>query len=421
MTDPYLVGDRVAYHRKRLGLSQVEFAALIDRSESWVSQVERGVRSVDRMSVLQSVADALGVTADELQGAATEDDDTGVAEDPEALETLRMVLTGHPTTSTILGTAQLAALTSEHLGTLREEHAKVWPMVHASQYGELAPVLAVLIPELERAVRSEGDPELIRSARELLTDTYQAAAAMLAKISETDAAWIAADRATFVAEKLADRAAFTAESIPSALAVAASLFRMAHVFLSLRLIDQAETIATDASEALEQRIATEPTSEALSLTGAFHLVLSIAAARDNARSKAMRHLSRAREIAETLGEDRNDYGTEFGPTNVALHAVGVAVELGDAGTALDLASAIDSSQLSPERQARYLLDLAQAHAVRRHTGDALRCLEEAERLTPEQTRAHRVARNVARDLIQLARSQPRPELREIAERFGVLP
>jgi hypothetical protein len=48
-------------------------------------------------------------------------------------------------------------------------------------------------------------------------------------------------------------------------------------------------------------------------------------------------------------------------------------------------------------------------------------LEEAERLTPEQTRTHRVARAVARDLIQLSGSRPRLELRELAERFGVLP
>ena len=48
-----------------------------------------------------------------------------------------------------------------------------------------------------------------------------------------------------------------------------------------------------------------------------------------------------------LGEDRDDYGTEFGPTNTALHAVAVAVELGDAGPALDLA---DSTRPSTCRQ-----------------------------------------------------------------------
>ena len=56
-----------------------------------------------------------------------------------------------------------------------------------------------------------------------------------------------------------------------------------------------------------------------------------------------------------------------GPTNVALHAVSVAVELGDAGHALDLARGVASGDLSPERQARYLIDVAQAQANRRRS------------------------------------------------------
>jgi hypothetical protein len=73
---------------------------------------------------------------------------------------------------------------------------------------------------------------------------------------------------------------------------------------------------------------------------------------------------------------------------VALHAAGVAVELGDAGHAPDLAHDIKPEQLSAERQARDDIGLAQAHAMRRQIGEALRGLEEAERLTPEQTRTH---------------------------------
>jgi tetratricopeptide (TPR) repeat protein len=301
-------------------------------------------------------------------------------------------------------------MTAERLGQLRSQQEQVWEMVHASRYRELAPLVAGLIPELEQAVRASSAPELTEAARELLTDTYQAVAAMMAKLGETDAAWIAADRAAFAAEMLRDR-----------LAVAASLFRMAHVFLTLRQTGQAQAVASAAIRGLEQHADGTPTTETLSLCGAFHLVLAIAAARDNDRAQAHEHLDQARTIAVRIGEDRDDFGTEFGPANVALHAVAVAVELGDAGQALDLAQDIHAEGLSAERQARYDIDLAQAHAMRRQIGEALRCLEEAERLTPEQTRTHRVARAVARDLIQLSGSRPRPELRELAERFGVLP
>jgi transcriptional regulator with XRE-family HTH domain len=407
VADTQLTGERIAYYRKRLGLSQVEFAGLLGRSESWVSQVERGVRAIDRLSVLQKVADVLSVPVAELRGA--EPDDAAAEGRPEAFEALRLALTGHPAINVVLGNPP-QALTSERLDQLREIRQQVWQMVHASRYGELAPLVASLIPELEQATRDSASPELAEAARALLSDTYQAVAAIMAKLGEADAAWIAADRA-----------AFTAEAMHNPLAVAASLFRMAHAFLTLGQIGQAQAVASAAISGLEERAARDPAPETLSLCGAFHLVLAIAAARENDRLQAHGHLDQARKIADRTGEDRDDFGTEFSPTNVTLHAVSVAVELGDAGEALDLARDIEPERLSAERQARYDIDLAQAHAMRRQIGEALRCLEEAEQLTPEQTRTHRVARAVARDLIQLSGSRPQPELRGLAERFGVLP
>jgi hypothetical protein len=112
--------------------------------------------------------------------------------------------------------------------------------------------------------------------------------------------------------------------------------------------------------------------------------VAVAAARDNNRSEAHEHLDTARRIAEQPGEDREDYGTEFGPTNVANHGISVAVKLG-AGQAIELAQQVIPTSLSPERQVRYLLDLAQAHAMRRQIGEALRALQEV-LYSPSSTR-----------------------------------
>ncbi|TDD98096.1 helix-turn-helix domain-containing protein [Actinomadura rubrisoli] len=408
MTETQEVGKQVAHHRKRLGLSQVEFAGLIGRSESWVSQVERGVRSIDRLSVLQTVADALSVSVAELRGG-TDVETPAIDERPEGFEDLRLALTGHPAIFAVLGHDN-HQYSEQDVQDLSERHGGVWEMVHGSRYTELAPTLAELITDLELAVRLAGSEDLRRKSRELLADTYQAAAAMMAKLSENDAAWIAADRAAYLAEML-----------DWPLETAASLFRMAHVFLSLRQTSQAQKVAADTAQALSRRIDGEPEVEALSLYGAFHLVLAVALARDNERTQAYEHLETARRTAQRIGEDRNDFGTEFGPTNVAIHAVSIAAELGDAGHALELSHEVDPSNLSAERQARFAIDIAYAHSMRRQIGEALRALEKAENLTPEQTRMHRVARDVARDLIQLSGSRPRPELRDLAERFGVLP
>jgi transcriptional regulator with XRE-family HTH domain len=401
-----LIGEQIAFHRKRLGLSQVELAGLIGRSDSWVSQVERGVRAVDRLSVLQKVADTLGVPVAELRGSELSDIESSDTR-PEAFESLRLTLTGHPATEAVLAQTP-SVLTDNQLVGLQELHSQVWPLVHASRYSELAPLVADLVPRLEQAVRSQATAEQTRVTRELLTDTYQAIAAMLAKIGEGDAAWIAADRA-----------AFTAEALSDPLAVAASMFLMAHVFLSLGQLAQVQAVAGPTASSLDRLKSATP--ETLSLRGAFRLVLAIASARENDRSRAHAYLDQAREIASQIGENRNDFGTEFGPTNTALHAVAVAVELGDAGHAIDLAHDIDPERLSTERQARYSIDLAQAHAMRRQIGESLQYLQVAEELTPEQTRSHRVARAVARDLLQLSGPRVRPELRDLAERFGVIP
>ncbi|MGH3504142.1 MAG: hypothetical protein ACRDQA_25090, partial [Nocardioidaceae bacterium] len=103
-----------------------------------------------------------------------------------------------------------------------------------------------------------------------------------------------------------------------------------------------------------------------------------------------------------------------------VHAVSIAVDLGDAGTALERAGQVDITGLSPERQARFLVDIARAQAMRRQIGDALRSLERAEQIAPEQARDLKTAREVARDLVQLAGARTQPELRDLAERLDAL-
>ncbi len=212
---------------------------------------------------------------------------------------------------------------------MRSQHAEIWDLVHASRYTDLAPALAALIPGLETAVRAARDDKTRQQARVMLADTYQATAAMMAKLGEGDTAWIAADRATALAEASGD-----------ALAVAASTYRMAHVFLSLDQIGQAQQVAAATAAALEPvTTAADATPEALSLYGACQLVLAITAARDNDRSSAYRHLDLARQTAEKVGEGRDDYGTEFGPANVA-------VDLGDAHSQGDSATARMTESIS---------------------------------------------------------------------------
>ncbi|MFH8774906.1 transcriptional regulator [Streptomyces sp. NPDC017958] len=146
-------------------------------------------------------------------------------------------------------------------------------------------------------------------------------------------------------------------------------------------MEQAEQAAKSAVAVMAPRAKTPACPpEELSLLGAMNLVLAVINAKEGHRGRTHEHIDRAREIAARLGEDRNDFDTEFGPTNVEIHTVSTAVELGDAGLALEVAKEVDPSGLSPERQSRFLLDVARAHAQRRHVGEATAALLPAEAL-----------------------------------------
>jgi transcriptional regulator with XRE-family HTH domain len=391
------LGRRIAQERKRRGLSQPELARLIDRSIAWVSQVERGVRKIDRMSVLEKVAEVLDLPLSELAAeapvvAAANEEIPGAAG-------LRLVLSGAHSLRAMLHTAPVPP-TPE----IRAKVDKAWELTHASRYVELTDLLRDLVPALETAVRSAPDgrrPELF----ELLAGAYQACSASLAKLGEPEAAWIAADRSIVAAERAGDP-----------LLMAAGAFRLGFVFLGARHFDQVEETARTAADAL-WFMAEEGRPEAMSLWGGLTLQRAVAASRLNEADTAYGHLDRARAVAERLGDGRNDYNTEFGPANVALHEIAVAVELGDAGRALRVAGNVNPSGLSAERRGRMLVDVARAYGQRRQPNEAVSALLEAEMLTPEQIRNHRIARQLVSDLLTM-QEPPSADLRELADRIG---
>ena len=395
------LGERIADLRARRGMSQRELASAVGRSESWVSQVERDVLHVERIPVLQALADALDVSLRDLQETA-EPEERG-RRPPSPLESLRLAMTGHPAPETLFQHPH--ASRSHHLDDLDLRVAVSWADLHASRFDALSTALVELLPAIE-AARRQAPAKTRQRLNELTAQTYQIASAAFARLDEADASWVAADRALFIAE-----------TSKQPLGVMAGLFRMTHAFVTLQQLGQAAHAAQSGIDALSQ---TDPkVPEAIAMLGALYLALSVVHARGGERDQAERAIQKARGLAERLGVDRNDFGTEFGPTNVQLHAVAVAVELGDAGLALTIANTVDPTVLSPERQSRYWIDVARAHAQRRHTGDAIAALVNAERAAPEQLRTHALARLLIRDLMALSGRRVPDELTALASRCGV--
>jgi len=390
------LGRKIAAERRRRGLSQPELAKMIDRSVAWVSQVERGVRKVDRMSVLETLAAALEVPLAEL--AAEAPVVAAVTEEPPGAVGLRLVLSGAHSLR-----AMLNGRHSPAVSTLRTKARKAWELTHAGRYTELTDLLGALVPDLETAARALPEPQR-PAVLELMAEAYQACSSALAKLGEPEAAWIAADRAMAAAERAGNP-----------MLVAAGAFRLVFVFLAARHYDQAEETARTAADALRQ-LADDGDPRAMSLRGGLTLQRAVIAARLDNPDAAYGHLERASHIAGRLGEGRNDYNTEFGPANVGKYEIAVAVELGDAGRALRVAATVDTTGLSAERRARMLIDVARAHAQRRQVHEAVAALREAEEITPEQVRSHDLVRQLVTDLLTM-QDPPASELRDLAGRL----
>lgn len=390
------LGRKIAAERRRRGLSQPELARMVDRSVAWVSQVERGVRKVDRMSVLEALAAALEVPLAEL--AAEAPIVAAVTEESPGVVDLRLVLSGAYALRAMLDGHRAPAV-----GALRTRSRRAWDLTHAGRYADLADLLGGLVPDLETAARTV--PEARKAeVFELMAATYQACSAALAKLGEPEAAWIAADRAMGAAERAGNP-----------LLVAAGAFRLVFVFISARHYDQAEETARTAAEAL-QRLADQGDPQAMSLWGGLTLQRAVVAARISDPDTAYDQLERAKQIAHRLGEGRNDYNTEFGPANVGLQEVAIAVDLGDAGRALRVASSVDTSGLSAERRARLLIEIARAHAQRRQADDSITALLRAEQITPELVRGHVLVHQLTSDLLTM-QDPPGGALRELARRL----
>lgn len=372
-----------------------------------MSQVERGVQPIERMDVLQELADALGVSVQRLRPNAPPMPATpGALEQVRSndLDEARLLISGHPAMATLLGVAGQRGERS--LEDLRASVDEVWELTHTAQFSAVSALVTELLPVMERTVRTIGESNRAE-AYLLLSRTYQALAAAFVRQDEADAAWVAADRAISAAELSGNT-----------LHVCAGVYRMVQAFVRLRRLEQAEHTAATAVAALKAR--TDLDAEGKAVLGSLHLALALVHARAGQRSEARAQIADARSLAAELGEDRNDFNLEFGPTNVEIQAVSTAVDLGDAGEALDVGLAIDADALSPERRGRLLMDLGRAHAQRRHPGEALDCLLRAEALTPETVRTHMAAREAIRELVLVAGAGASPELIALAERADAL-
>ncbi len=249
------------------------------------------------------------------------------------------------------------------LAILRRQLNWAYRLRQASRYTALGHALPRLLTQVQRLTLAHaGDDRL--AAYGLLAGVNHLTAGFLKKAGERELAWVAIDRSFAVAE-LAE----------APLVSAACAYRLSNLLLAAGHLTEARDITANALDRLDPELGTAlDANEHLSMWGALCLKSAVIAARRNDRAAARRFLTEAKAAADRIGEDRNDFWTAFGPTNVAIHEVSVAVELGDAGQALRRAGAVDLSRLPVgllERRAHFLIDVARGHAQRRQDTTAV--------------------------------------------------
>ncbi|MBG6104309.1 transcriptional regulator with XRE-family HTH domain [Micromonospora vinacea] len=139
------------------------------RSKSWVDKVERGVRALDRYSVIQELAHVLRVDPEVLLGQQR----PTPAGPLDGVDDIRAALACYDT-------SQAPQETDE----LRRQVGYAWLSYQHAHYGQLVRVL----PGLLDAAQGARSPEL-------LVQAYRITSSLLVKLGEADLGWLAADRA----------------------------------------------------------------------------------------------------------------------------------------------------------------------------------------------------------------------------------
>lgn len=397
------VGERVAWYRMRRGMSQEILAGLVGRTVDWLSKAENNRIELDRLSVISALAEELDVTLGDLLGEPSVLDwtpDSG----QRTVPALREALLDYRQLSPLLSITPPAEPID--LTELRRIVNDVWGAYQDSRYGFVVHRLPALVKEAQNATRAyEGEQRII--AHELLALTYQATAVLLTKLGEADLAWIAAERG-FQSAQATDNPL-----------IVGSLFRsLIHALLSTGRFQEASGLTTDAAGYLQGGLG-HASPAYLSMYGTLFLAGAVAAARAEDRATVRQFLGEADQAAARLGQDANHLWTAFGPTNVAIHRVTTAMDLGDVQVAIDLGPSLDTSGLPIERQVRHSMETARALSAWNRTDEALSVLLDAEQLAPEQVRHHSMSRMLVQAWMRRARRKPDYRLTELAKRVRV--
>ncbi|MEU4225278.1 helix-turn-helix transcriptional regulator [Nonomuraea sp. NPDC026600] len=401
-------GERIQTIRERKGMSRAVLAGLVGYSAEWLKGIESGRRLPPRLPVLIRLAEVLAVG--DVAILAGSDMDLGgnitipisaFARIPhEAVPAIREAVR-----------APLLTITEQpqQVAALRQRTADAWQVWHTSRSHrtDVGRVLPSLIRDVRASAR-QAQGEERRNVHAVLADLWALVQHVIVWASEPELIWVVADRAMAAAQE-ADQ--------PAALAGAAWTYAI--VQRSGGDTDAALTLALDAAGLLRDRL-DDGGDELRALYGAMQLHAATTAARAGREGDAWRFWDEAAAVARRLPTGYHHPWTQFGSSNVALHAVSIGADLTKSASAKDRAEQIDPDSIpSRERRARLHVEIARTYHQRRDWSSMLDWLQQAYAISHDSVHFSPTGRLMASDAVDQGGPLIERRARGFAQELGL--
>ncbi|MFC9432458.1 helix-turn-helix domain-containing protein [Nocardia sp. NPDC057030] len=383
------IGERIAIERHKSGKTQRQLAKAMEYSLKMVQAVEQGTKTPSP-GFIGAAAKALGIDQDVLRGTPYRDtlDEDGTL---EGITELRAILCEGE---------YVQGVQAPPLGELNATMQAVNDEDRKGNSRKALARLPLLIRQMYGALHDNPDDPAVY---ELLCAAYNAADRMCRRFGFMSLTIPAVDRYDWAAARSGDHLASAVGKV-----MRTRLLVYQHsIDLALILVDKALIEAQGDSE------------DALSVLGAAHLAGAVAAARGLRLDVARDHISEARAIGARLGFETRAYETLFGPGNTEIHSVGVELEAGDPGKAAREGSAlILPASIAKTRAGHLWQDIARGFVMTGQPDKAIKALNVARKIAPQQTRLHPSVRETA-DAIAAAEKRSTGSTAEFVRWLGV--
>ena len=390
--DASAIGARARRIRKRRGLSLDVVAGLAGIRKQYLSMLERGLRGFNRRGLIEDLAEALGCSVVDLTGQPYLPPDRETLQGRAALPGISLALND-------FSPDEVPDVTPRPLGELVAWADSANEYRDQAQFSRAGCDLGTLLAELQVYALTAGSTDRGLAFTALVQSCIVAGDVANRIAGDVNLSVSAARRGYDMACRYGD---------PGLIGFARWCWALQLMGLTAR--GRASRVLTAGVDELgpSAHLSSEDTVAA-EMLGMMHLVQAQCAARSKRPDEATAHLAEAGEIATRIGE-RNGLRMHFGPTNVAVWQLGIGIELGEGGRAVELVTQmpLDVAALnSKERSSALHFDLARALVQDgpKRDAEAIRYLDTADRLAPTRMRNDPIARDLVRVLDRRAKRQ----------------